>query len=121
MKEKTISFETALLAKEKGFDVDVYERFIRKEKEYKRPTQSFLATWLRIKHNIFVSVLPFQDIEDNCELCWYYTLVDYNDSNTKNDDILCNENHLCASIDNFEKYEEAFEEVLVEALKLISI
>lgn len=129
LKEKLISFETAELAKEKGFDIPTlygcnhkgelqeyitYESyspgepevrindFIRKW-EYQLPTQSLLQKWIREVHDVSIK------IDD------YYTngglRFDYN---------VC---ELGSQEDNpvgiFETYEEALEIGLQEALKLI--
>ena len=78
MEEQFISFKTAKLAKEKGFDETTGARYIdgalhtftdptanpvkwnsepitfNKEKAYAAPTQSILQKWLREKHGLFV-------------------------------------------------------------------
>ena len=75
MEEQLISFETAKLAKEKGFDEECYFTYDKISKEYcifeseysetnseinkyiySAPTQSLLQKWLREKHKIWVSV-----------------------------------------------------------------
>jgi hypothetical protein len=81
MKEQLISFETAKLAKDKGFDVktDNWYRYddILYGRNAKRgglvppisqgigrclaPTQSLLQKWLREECNIFVTILPWKD------------------------------------------------------------
>lgn len=61
MKEQFISYETALLAKEKGFDYTSVELFYSSEtkvksvsyNEIQAPTQSLLQKWLREKHGIY--------------------------------------------------------------------
>lgn len=77
MKEQLISFETAKLAKEKGFDIEVLNAyrsdgsiFSGAEGEdndiynhnlwdfYSAPTQSLLQRWLREKHNILIWLIP---------------------------------------------------------------
>ena len=115
MKAELITFETAKLAKEGGFKVTISGKgtFII---EGNKPTQSALQRWLREVHSIYITALPFRDVENEVELCWYYTLVE--DSEELND-ILCNESHLGASDNNFNTYEEALEKGLQEALKLI--
>jgi hypothetical protein len=69
MEDQKVSFETAVLAKEKGFDAktahvfiewgDKYKaKLIRQESQRKKylpaPTQSLLQCWLREVHNIDV-------------------------------------------------------------------
>jgi len=51
MKEAVVSFTTAKLAKEKGFN-------IRTVTNLRKPTQSLLQKWLREEHNIHVSAFP---------------------------------------------------------------
>ena len=140
MKEQLISFETAKLAKEKGFDIPIRQQngvfvlstgkidnIISTDKisnwnddKYvdicSAPTQSLLQRWLRERYDIYVTALPFRDVEDEVELCWYFSLVE---DSEELDDILCNESHLGASDDNYKTYEEALEKGLQEALKLI--
>jgi hypothetical protein len=87
MKEKLINFETAKLAKEKGFDLDTFQYYHNKgrlhdtlnpkyedgssmptghssslnwnslKKHYSAPTQSLLQKWLREVHGIIVQVV----------------------------------------------------------------
>lgn len=142
MDETLVSFEVAKLAKEKGFPQDsnscyrsdgrltVYSseaHKIYKNKGENNPfkdfecvtvTQSQLLKWLREIHKIFVAVLPFQQIDDDVQLYWYYSIVDYRVA--YNEDILFNVNDLGVSIDNFDTYEQAFDEGMFEAFKLIS-
>ena len=78
MEDTLINFETAKLAKEKGFDEKVYREYdksgylrctsksadvvlgpydeLLKSTEYPAPTQSLLQQWLREKHQIIVDV-----------------------------------------------------------------
>lgn len=64
MREELITFETAVLAKEKGFDIKTDEYFSSDTKvtsvsynEYAAPSQSLLQRWLREEHDIDVLVL----------------------------------------------------------------
>ena len=123
MQEQLISFETAKLAKEKGFNIPViyvfddidgtltasYVKNVFDLLKYNtsihkcsRPAQSLLQKWLRDKHCIHVEVI------------WVDTLSDiyvYHISTTNNairpDSIF------------YHSYEEALEQGLLEALKLI--
>jgi hypothetical protein len=85
MEEALITFETAKLAKEKGFDEKVYREYdksgylrctsksadvvlgpydeLLKSTEFPAPTQSLLSKWLREVHNIHITLFP-QDEED---------------------------------------------------------
>ncbi len=129
MKEQLITFETAKLAKEKGFDeltlnlyvVDPDVRTVKannngrtnsnyiERKDYKvysRPTQSLLQKWLRDKHFIYVSVIPSY-IGNDFKKRLYFEL-----SFNKYIRQVLGSGYK-------ETYEEALEEGLIEALKLI--
>jgi hypothetical protein len=124
MKDELISFSTAKLAKEKGFDeetenqwwyalqedgdVDLQDNdnYTRKEAFF-APTQSLLQRWLREKHGIHV------DVSVN-EICWSYRL----DNPPRDGSIIFD---LRSSIGGqmFKTYEQALEAGLKKALKLI--
>lgn len=75
MKEQLISFETAKLAKEKGFDeivthlytvsdkrlVDMPHMNSQSIKGYSAPTQSLLQKWLRDEHHLWVEITLWGD------------------------------------------------------------
>ena len=122
MEEQLISFETAKLAKEKGFDL--YQTFSYWEGEltphtpgyaledgktsqenyfnferYYAPTQSLLQKWLREEHNIHL--IAYKNINiDGYDWCYITT-----------DGI--------TNINSYKTYEEALEVGLQEALKLV--
>lgn len=119
MEEQLISFETAKLAKEKGFNEECYLTYGKILKEYcifksdysetnsevnkytySAPTQSLLQKWLREKHKIH--------IELQCDSNYYkYFILIYYKTN-------------CVfNLDDSLIYEEALEIGLQEALKLI--
>lgn len=126
MKEQLISFETAKLAKEKGFNIPC--KYFYKEKyinaieyevvhdghleanwnenfkyspaECSAPTQSLLQKWLRDKYEIIICII--------FELDSYEILID-NKHNTGSFQVG----------DVYKTYEEALEVGLQEALKLI--
>ena len=124
MEEQLISFETAVLAKEKGFKIPTPVMYKGNERSYghnnewgideKRldgefpyrnqqwysiPTQSGLQKWLREKHNIHL--IAYKNINiDGYDWCYITT-----------DGI--------TNINSYKTYEEAFEIGLQEALKLI--
>jgi hypothetical protein len=127
MKEQLVTFKTAKLAKEKGFDIpcenfyteylddDVTDLFnyeeqrgsgfaelYRNDKEFKysAPTQSLLQKWLREIHNLIISVNYNHSIKKYCATFdeTYYYEFPYDWYNT---------------------YEEALEEGLKEALLMI--
>ena len=125
MEDTRISFETAKLAKEKGFyqepnrrkvpyynykgefngDVtDFLRKYLREEdtsevESVSAPTQSLLAKWLREEHNIHL--IAYKNINiDGYDWCYITT-----------DGI--------TNINSYKTYEEAYEIGLQEALKLI--
>lgn len=125
MKEQLITFETAKLAKQKGFEflVEPYPRTelmfdgvgqtiigsnanIVHPSFYLKPTQSLLQKWLREKHNIIVT----SDCAIEGE--WWYQLKH---SPTEMIRIYKSTGLLGDS----KTYEEALEKGLIEALKLI--
>jgi len=131
MNEQLISFEAAKLAKEKGFDLklnnfycDNYSGLCSESEEflyielmrngiydcnnefeegqrYSAPTQSLLQKWLREKYKIHVQILPYNQK-------YLLSLLKYGQNGSN------------PNFDNeFNSYEEALEEGLFEALKLI--
>ena len=125
MEDTLITFETAKLAKEKGFpqepnklkipyynykgefkgDVkDWLRKYLRKEdtsnvESVSAPTQSLLAKWLREEHNIHL--IAYKNINiDGYDWCYITT-----------DGI--------TNINSYKTYEEAYEIGLQEALKYI--
>lgn len=124
MEDTRVTFETAKLAKEKGFKIPTTVMYKGNEKSYghnnewgideKRldgkfpytnqqwysiPTQSFLQKWLREEHNIHL--IAYKNINiDGYDWCYITT-----------DGI--------TNINSYKTYEEAYEIGLQEALKLI--
>jgi hypothetical protein len=119
MQEQLIEFETAKLAKEKGFGVsgeNIYENGeLLCEVEFKNwnngtqcllaPTQSLLQKWLREKHKILVEATHFT--------AEYFTYNLYKRDNTIYILKLGGLDNICNT------YEEALERGLQESLKLI--
>ena len=130
MEDTRITFETAKLAKGKGFpqetnrlEIPYYNykgefkgdvsdwrvrKYIRGEDTsdiefVSAPTQSLLAKWLREEHNIIVLV-DYEGIDG-----YYYKFYSYKEGNKNYD----------ASDKNYNTYEEAYEIGLQETLKLI--
>ena len=98
MEDTLISFETAKLAKEKGFDF-IY--LINDElTNHSLITQSLLAKWLREVHNIEIAIQWF----DNCYI-----------KSVKQKPFKAN----TYRIEGLDNYEEILELGLQEALKLI--
>lgn len=132
MEEQLISFETAKLAKEKGFKIPTRVMYKGNEKSYGHnnewgideqrldgkfpytnqqwysiPTQSFLQKWLREKHNKHIYLFPL----DNGK--WGF----------ENNSISINLDHIFINYmyegKEYNSYEEALEIGLQEALKLV--
>ena len=128
MKDELVCFETAKLAKEKGFDESCNFVFEKNNNEYTekylgtiqrknstyehvitRMAQSLLQKWLRENHDTHI-VLPVDPYSQDIEL---YSVKVYKDSNG-----------MCCVFTNEVnskrlKYEDALEIGLQEALKLI--
>lgn len=132
IKEELISFETAVLAKEKGFQVPVCDYSNISEPDrivtvgafnhnfmkhgnvtVSRPTQALLQKWLRDVHNCIVN--PQLHKEENEYNLYFYVQVDYYGKDFKRpltDD--------CDYISgSYNSYEYVLEKGLLEALKLI--
>lgn len=122
MKEQIINFETAKLAKEKGFKEEC-ERFIYHGGEplqdnlmliykddpefYFVPTQSILQKWLREEYKL--DALPI--IRSSGK--YSYDIYHYDNPNSIGERTRYN------SLNSYSTYEEALESALVEALNLI--
>lgn len=122
MQEELIIFETAKLAKEKGFKIPVIYGYVSEDCQepyakcfenphcynvrgnFSAPTQSLLQKWLREVHNIYL--IPTVDIETK-----KYSWELYNFSTNKSE---------TGEWSKFDTYEEAFEEGLIKALKELS-
>lgn len=134
MQEKVISFETAKLAKEKGFDVEIkyyydFKKFGEKSVEFfgklnanrltkwdeelrenihaeyiSAPTQSLLQKWLREVHKLHINP-AYDHIRNNgTYLLWFF------DENKKYSDVWDNQ---------YQTYEKALEIGLQEGLRLV--
>ena len=123
MHEKLVEFKTAKLAKEKGIDcvddtLDYIKAFYSEEENdfdeikisrkdivvycyYSRPTQSLLQRCLREKYNIDVWAVPHY----NNDLYSYILFLNKEDATPTDEE--------------FKTYEQALEQGLLEALKLI--
>lgn len=127
MKEQLIGFETAKLAKEKGFDIPcnehcfigntgkiVFEKSVhcidwgnrpnvKTIQKYSRPTQALLQKWLRETHNLHITL--FSSSQES----WMFRITE---PHQKLEEGLYGEDYYT--------YEEALEEGLQEALKSIN-
>jgi hypothetical protein len=115
MEKEFVTFKTAKLAKEKGFDVLTKLRYredgscgtiFNEGAQIMMPIQSLLQKWLREVHNIEVYVVPYST-NNNHKLRggkgYYEVVVDLAGTTWS----------------GYETYEEALEIGLQEALKLI--
>ena len=118
--EQFVSFDTARMLKEAGFDVPCTSQytdgkciwnvgypynFNQDEFGYSRPTQALAARWLREVYNVAIYSLYDDDMEQ-----WFYVV----DAFTKNPVI-----NGFQSGSEYDDYESAFEDGLREAIKLI--
>lgn len=112
MKEQLISFDTAKLAKEKGYNRIPEEIVISNNVDYTShfdiPTQSLLQKWLSDNHDLIV--LPC--INDNGDGDWW---ISYNIWSIKDSDYLYENNFSIA----FDSFEEALEVGLQKGLESI--
>ena len=118
MTEQLISFETAKLAKEKGFD-DIKRPYYTRSGNLVRdsftgpfcaaPTQSLLQRWLREEHNIIADLKVGYRIYPDKFYFYYWRIL----KNTEE----CEIDY--TSEQQYSNYEEALEKGLLEALKLI--
>ena len=121
IEEQYVTFETAKLAKEKGFDiptrygfserrslvrVDTSDNWNQDKELYSRPTQSLLARWLREVHDISVAAYRTWAMDNSYN---YEILVGTDFEKMIREECECDRT-----------YEEAMEAGLQEALKLIN-
>ena len=138
MEDTLINFETAKLAKEKGFDEKVYREYdksgylrctsksadvvlgpydeLLKSTEYPAPTQSLLQRWLREVHNIYVE--SYHDLTSDGTKIQFYTSWGFLQQKDKNGNR--NVNGWYDEYNDWKTYEEALEIGLQEGLKLLS-
>ncbi len=132
MKDQLITYETGVLAKEKGFNIPVHEYHNKGRSgekmetnpitvgamnhNYPRygtvsiPTQSLLQKWLREKHNIIVTVLPWRDIEtEDTDPVTFRPIIFKKTTFLKENEI----------VEECPSYEEALEVGLYETLLII--
>ena len=125
IEESYVSFDTARMLKEAGFEANLRTRYVEEEKDEwafwesgtKRsdynyfddtiacPTQALAARWLREVYNVAIYSLYDDDMEQ-----WFYVV----DAFTKNPVI-----NGFQSGSEYDDYESAFEDGLREAIKLI--
>ena len=118
MEDTLITFETAKLAKKKGFLKEWADLAYKKDDQklygdtgiytdYPAPTQSLLAKWLREEHNLHIAINV--GLPHNCFIMYYSNVIKFG------------KHHKSKFKSEFYKtYEEAYEIGLQEALKHIS-
>ena len=129
IEEKFVSFDTARMLKEAGFEANLKTMYVEEEKDEwafwdsgaKRsdynyfddtiacPTQALAARWLREKHRIVVDVTFIPPSVDGDE--WQYFIGEMDDMVWEGD--------FESSDRKYSTYEEALEAGLQEAIKLI--
>uniref|UniRef100_UPI00405674C0 hypothetical protein n=1 Tax=Alistipes sp. TaxID=1872444 RepID=UPI00405674C0 len=132
--DELVSFETAKLAKEKGFDVPtdryyhIYDDIVDAENSLEMtgngcadfynslntyrcaaPTQSLLQRWLRQEKGIIVEVLSQATCSNDAKICYWWALRAK--SNGITFDIEEDDSK------TFENYEQALEDAITRALK----
>lgn len=133
MTEQLITFETAKLAKEKGFDIPCWNFFSKEDKEedimnwvgvnfkqklsvarkfvrYWKPTQSYLQKWLREVHNIHIQLAMHEFGK------WVFGLQ-LQDKGMEDYPRISKNN--VWDIEDYNSYEDALEAGIYQALKLI--
>ena len=135
MKEQLVTFKTAIIAKEKGFDEPCGDFFeINKQGKIKNsshglaiikrnnikllvsiPTQSLLQKWLRDVHDIHILVIPDKKTDYNNGKLFFNCTVKVNSKDYDYDLII----RYQSKIAEYNIYELALEAVLLEALKWI--
>jgi len=103
MTEQLIEFETAKLAKEKGFDIPGISDYLISGYKCFAPTQSLLQKWLRDKHDIILLIDRHMD-KGNLNYFYYPYVQGFFNGIT---------------LHSKKTYEHALEQGLIEALKLI--
>jgi len=124
MEELLITFETAKLAKEKGFDYKPNYYYNQKgelyfcqtysnswhsigERDYlPATTQSLLQKWLREEKDFVVNAIP--SIKEDEIIVWYFHIISFKRAN-----------HVVGDGKFYKSYEEALEVGLQKALKQI--
>ena len=124
IEESYVSFDTAKMLKEAGFDVPCNSQYMQNgfrwdggsskkvnfneyETVFSRPTQALAARWLREVHGIHIFSNYFFEDET-----WFYVIVDLKES----DEVRA----IHPDIRSYQSSEEAFEAGLQKAIKLIT-
>jgi len=137
MEDTLISYKTAKLAKEKGFDIEVqamtcgegYPIVFNPQEEspynwnsrngYSIPTQSLLQKWLREKLNIYINACIGYSEYTPCDSVYFQYELLYITDRIDGQDYGANCHKEISKKRNYSTYEEALEEGLYQALNLI--
>lgn len=141
MEDQLISFETAKLAKEKGFAIgskfyygghgwnvgDLVQSGITTcingtngyfEGVCEAPTQSLLQKWLREKYNLHIEVKVQDFVQDPI---YYWSIFGSRIVGFAEGLLRCKLNSSETTVKEYKTYEEALEVALLESLKLINL
>ena len=125
MEETLITFETAKIAKDKGYDIACMNVYLpsgtimkhpnkipfnynNHPEIYYAPTQSLLHKWFMEKHNLFLYIIPRFDGFDGAQYGCHYCIYKEGEKN-----------EIDTYGDGSYSYEEAFEKGLQEMFELI--
>lgn len=109
IEESYVSFDTAKMLKEAGFDLPCRGGYHINRFRYEAPTQALAARWLREVHRIVVDATFIPPSTDGN--AWRYFIGEM-------DDMVWNGDYV-PSDEFYETYEAALEAGLQEAVKLI--
>jgi hypothetical protein len=148
MKDLLITFKTAKLAKEKGFNLRIQKFYLHKgvkdvdlkkhpvpklnsvdnELRYSNwnnrasrtsaPTQSLLQRWLREVHKLFINIGIFKESDEE-PIVYDYAITDLNIPYDINEEEIFLKDYGIEKERDFKTYEEALEKGLQETLKLL--
>ena len=136
MTEEIVKYETAKLARKKGFKILVDDAYFMANDngeitlglsnydepiygEIKAPTQSLLQKWLREIHNIDVDVVRDSEVHYQDEIRWIVKASNWNDIRVKDFPIAQLKFPNTSHHTDFKSYEEALEKGLIEGLNFI--
>jgi len=136
MTEEIVKYETAKLARKKGFKILVDDAYFMANDngeitlglsnydepiygEIKAPTQSLLQKWLREIHNIDVDVVRDSEVHYQDETRWIVKASNWNDIRVKDFPIAQLKFPNTSNHTDFKSYEEALEKGLMEGLNFI--
>jgi len=132
MKEELITYETAVLAKEKGFDIPCSNGWSRCPNLdillyndamvphiLEQPTQALLTKWLREKQNIDIIVQP-ERYSDGTNYCTQALMFDHKNGDSS-ENFVVDGTYLFNDNNEYPTYELAVEKALYEGLKLIKL